>query len=463
MEYSLYCHIPFCKHRCAYCDFNTYAGQEAFIPAYVEALCREIEITGKGLRSFSTTKDTKGTKEESINAEIAERKNDLRGLRGLGGSKNQTIIKTIFFGGGTPSLLAPRQFEQIFRAIHANFSQSEPEISLEANPGTVTLQSLQALREIGFNRVSFGVQSAHPQELRQLERIHDFYDVIDSVKWARQAGFDNMNLDLIFGLPEQSLERWQTTVKRTVDLNPEHFSLYALTIEHGTPFGRWAQRGLISMPDPDLAAGMYEWAGGYLEEQGYRQYEISNWARSVPDVKYQLSGGEDEVSSFACRHNLQTWRNQPYFGCGAGAHGYVGGLRYSNVLRIKTYLDRLSPDHPALYYLIPDHLTPDYRFPAAIHHHPVTRREEMQETMMLGLRLVGEGVAEADFRERFGLGIAEAFPKDVDELLRLGLVEWVDSTLTPCPSPGGRGDGVRLRLTPHARLVANQVFMRFVG
>jgi len=459
-EYLLYCHIPFCKHRCAYCDFNTYAGQEQFIPAYVDALCREIDyVAGSNLTAES--------------AENAENKNDLRDLRGLHGSKNQsgvqshpslkasgeTVVKTIFFGGGTPSLLSQGQFEQIFRAIRDNFNLSEPEISLEANPGTVTCESLQALRKIGFNRISFGVQSAHPDELRQLERIHNFFDVIESVKWARQAGFDNLNLDLIFGLPEQSLERWQETVRRAVNLDPEHFSVYALTVEHGTPFGRWAQRGLLPMPDPDLAADMYEWAGEYLEEHGYRQYEISNWAKDVSSRRLEVGSGEWVMPSFACRHNLHTWRNRSYFGFGAGAHGFAAGVRYSNVLRIKTYIERLISYHQIPDYPSPDHLVPAFPLsPATIHHHRVSRREEMQETMMLGLRLVGEGVTEAAFRERFGVGIAEAFPKEMDELLRLGLVEWIDSLFL-----SGEGPGVRLRLTPPARLVANQVFMQFVG
>jgi len=176
-EYSLYLHIPFCLHRCAYCDFNTYAGQEALIPAYVDALCNEI--------------------------------------RAVASSASERLpAHTIFFGGGTPSLLAPKQFEQILRTLHDHFDLSEPETSLEANPGTVTLASLRDLRRIGFNRISFGIQSAHPDELRQLERIHDYFDVINSVKWARQAGFDNLNLDLIFGLPEQSLDYWQATVRQ---------------------------------------------------------------------------------------------------------------------------------------------------------------------------------------------------------------------------------------------------------
>ena len=152
---------------------------------------------------------------------------------------------------------------------------------------------LRDLRSLGFNRLSLGVQSAHPDELRQLERIHDYFDVIDAVSWARRAGFDNLNLDLIFGLPEQSLDRWQATVKLVLGLHPEHLSLYALTVEHGTPFGRWAKRGLLSVPDPDAAADMYEWAGEALEAAGFEQYEISNWAKPGRQ----------------CRHNLQYWRN----------------------------------------------------------------------------------------------------------------------------------------------------------
>src|ERR1035437_4744006 len=186
MTYSLYFHIPFCSHRCAYCDFNTYAGQERLIPAYVEALCREIEIVGSQFRAFQG--------------------------KGDGGEG----VHTIFFGGGTPSLLSPAQFEQILGKVRDLSDLSDLETSLEANPGTVTLDSLRGLREIGFNRISFGVQSFHPNELRQLERIHDPFDVFNAVRWARQAGFENLNLDLIYSLPEQSLERWQANVRQAV-------------------------------------------------------------------------------------------------------------------------------------------------------------------------------------------------------------------------------------------------------
>jgi oxygen-independent coproporphyrinogen-3 oxidase len=296
---------------------------------------------------------------------------------------------------------------------------------LEANPGTVTLDSLQGLHSLGFNRLSLGVQSVHPDELRQLERIHDFFDVIQSVKWARKVGFENLNLDLIFGLPEQTLSRWQESLRRLVDIGPEHLSLYALTVEPGTPFGRWAARGLLPLPDPDLAADMYEWAGKYLAGQGYEQYEISNWSKP----------------GFQCKHNLQYWRNQPYLGFGAGAHGCAARMRVANVLRIKTYIERFQPDT-----LIPE--PPFPLSPATVNRTRLTPRVEMQETMMLGLRLTQEGVSAAVFQERFGQEMQSVFAKEIGELERLGLLEWV-------------GDG--LRLTPPARLVGNQVFLRFVG
>ena len=426
-EYSLYLHIPFCLHRCAYCDFNTFAGQEALIPAYVDALCNEIRAVASS-------------------------------------APERLPAHTIFFGGGTPSLLAPKQFEQILRTLHDHFDLSEPETSLEANPGTVTLASLRDLRRIGFNRISFGIQSVHPDELRQLERIHNFFDVINSVKWARQAGFDNLNLDLIFGLPEQSIDYWQATVRQVLGLRPEHLSLYALTLEHGTPFGRWAARGLLPTPDPDLAAEMYEWAMDFLAGQGYIQYEISNWAKDVKWHKSKVSASSTDLPLstfnhqplFACRHNLQYWRNQPYLGFGAGAHGYAAGVRYSNVLRIKTYIERCHSS------FVTRHSFP--LSPATVNYHHIAPKTEMQETMFTGLRLTHEGVSAEFFCKRFGVELQEVFGKEIDELVALGLLEWADLTPHP-PFPareGGAGGDRSLRLTARGRLLGNQVFMRFV-
>ena len=362
------------------------------IPAYVDALCKEIEFVGGSLCESG---------------------------------KGQEKVHTIFFGGGTPSLLTPRHIEAIFNSIRESINLNEDaEITMEANPGTVSYENLLELRRIGVNRLSLGLQSANREELRMLERIHDFFDVIEAVASARKAGFRSVNLDLIYGLPEQTLSTWQTTVKRTLGLHPEHISAYALTLEHGTPFGRWAAKGLLPLPDPDLAAEMYDWLSEILEASGYRQYEISNWAKP----------------GYECKHNLQYWRGLPYLALGAGAHGYANGYRYSNVLRIKTYIDRLA-NYPIINYPFP--LTP-----ATVNHHKQSMQDDMSEFMMTGLRLTHEGVSEQEFQRRFGRSLRDVYRHEIDELLRLGLLE--------------KGTGDQLKITRHGRLLGNQVFMRFV-
>ncbi|MGB8980341.1 MAG: coproporphyrinogen-III oxidase family protein, partial [Anaerolineales bacterium] len=330
----------------------------------------------------------------------------------------------------------------------------------EANPGTVSFENLLDLRKLGINRISFGVQSANMEELRMLERVHNFFDVIEAVTLARRAGFDNLNLDLIYGLPGQPLQTWQITVRRILDLHPEHISAYALTLEHGTPFGRWSARGLLPLPDPDLAAEMYEWAGEAFEAAGYMQYEISNWARLRKDEGGRMrekSAREDSSfilhsSSFACKHNLQYWRGLPYLAFGAGAHGYANGCRYSNVLRIKTYIDRLAN------YQTTNYQSAHYQFPlspATVNHHKQTLRDDMSEFMMTGLRLTQAGVSAKEFQARFGRSMFEIYEKEIEELLKLGLIEY--------PSPMGRGvRGEGIRLTKRGRLLGNQVFMRFI-
>lgn len=418
---SLYFHIPFCTHRCAYCDFNTYAGQEEMIPAYVDALCKEVEFVGRG----------------------------LQGIRERGEGR----IHTIFFGGGTPSLLSPKQFASIFQSIRDNFTLThDAEITIEANPGTVSYATLLDLRQIGINRISYGVQSANTEELRMLERIHTFLDVIEAVSNSRKAGFGNLNLDLIYGLPQQTLSTWQTTVKRILDLHPEHISAYALTLEHGTPFGRWSSKGILPLPDPDLAADMYEWLSEILESNGYTQYEISNWAKHVEGQKFKVASEPSTLNmqpstpQFACKHNLQYWRGLPYLAFGAGAHGYANGYRYSNALRIKTYIDRMTNSE------LPITNIPFLLSPGTVNHHKQSIKDDMSEFMMTGLRLTQEGVSEDEFQARFGQSMRDVFGKQIDELLKLGLIETFVG-MDSCPS---------LRLSKHGRLLGNQVFMRFV-
>jgi oxygen-independent coproporphyrinogen-3 oxidase len=399
--YSIYIHIPFCKHRCAYCDFNTYAGQEDSIPAYVDALIREIEFIG-------------------LHAE-------------------QMSIHTVFFGGGTPSLLSAPQFDSIMDALNAAFAfAADAEVTIEANPGTVSPEKLTAIRKAGINRISFGVQSTNTEELRMLEREHDFFTVIEAVSTARKAGFDNLNLDLIYGLPEQTLQTWQTTLQRIVELHPEHISAYALTLEHGTPFGRWSAKGLLPLPNPDLAADMYEYAEEFLESQGYVHYEISNWAMDHGRLTV------DHVTPLlACKHNLQYWRSLPYLAFGAGAHGYADGYRYSNALRIKTYIDRLT-----------NVSTSDMDFPlspATVNQHKQTSKDDMSEYMLNNLRLVHAGVAESDFSLRFGRALLDVYPNEINELIHSGLLEKKTSENSDV-----------FMLTKRGRLLGNQVFLRFV-
>ncbi|MCX6058919.1 MAG: radical SAM family heme chaperone HemW [Chloroflexi bacterium] len=394
---SIYIHIPFCKHRCAYCDFNTYAGQEDSIPAYVSALINEIE-------AVATLKP------------------------------NLINVHTVFFGGGTPSLLSAPQIDSVLKALRAAFTFSaDAEISIEANPGTISPEKLNAIRKSGINRISFGVQSANTEELRMLERIHDFFTVIEAVSTARKAGFDNLNLDLIYGLPQQTLSTWQTTLQRIVDLHPEHISAYALTLEHGTPFGRWSSKGLLPLPDPDLAAEMYEYAEEFLATNGYVNYEISNWAKP----------------NYACKHNLQYWRGLPYLAFGAGAHGYANGYRYSNVLRIKTYIERLSLPSASRHLAFP-------LSSAAVNQHKQTPQDDLSEYMMTNLRLTKAGVTESDFRSRFGNGLLDVYPKEIEELIHNGLLEFAKT------SELLENSEVCLRLTKRGRLLGNQVFMRFI-
>jgi len=390
---SLYIHIPFCRHRCSYCDFNTYAGLDGLIPQYMAALRQEIAWAGQA-------------------------------------AGEKLPVHTIFLGGGTPSLIPAHDLALLLETCDQYFAvQPGAEISLEANPGTVTLDSLKDLRQMGFNRISLGMQSANAIDLALLERQHGTLDVIRAVEWARQAGFSNLNLDLIYGLPAQPLERWQETLETALALQPEHFSLYALSIEHGTPFRKWLEHGLVSAPDDDLAADMFEWACERLEAAGYGHYEISNWGKRV------------DGETLACRHNLQYWRNLPYFGLGAGAHGYVNGVRTANQRGVKAYIQSIAKNQPV-------------GFPggaAAETSLPVDRWTAMQEHMMVGLRLLDEGVSDARFSQRFSVTLKQAFPKQIQQLEQKGLLEWA-----------GDGSDV-LRLSQRGWLLGNQVFSEFVA
>ena len=348
-------------------------------------------------------------------------------------AKRRLSVHTLFFGGGTPSLVPARYYKRLFSQITAQFDLSEQaEISLEANPGTVNQSYLDELREVGFNRISFGMQSAHPQELAVLERTHRFQQVVDAVRMSRRAGFDNLSLDLIYGLPDQTLDRWNFSLDCAMALQPEHLSLYSLTIEEGTRLQKMAMRGIINVPEDDLAAEMYEISSGKLLQAGYQQYEISNWWRNRKD-------GRD----FACRHNLQYWIYAPYLGFGAGAHGFVENTRTANQPDIPGYIRKVQNHQQEL--LFP-------HSPAAEDIQILNEQTRMGEYMMVGLRLTETGVSKKAFFEMFKQNMDNIFSKQLVFLHKKGLLETIPSM-----------DGDHVRLTEKGRLLGNQVFMQFVG
>jgi oxygen-independent coproporphyrinogen-3 oxidase len=345
-------------------------------------------------------------------------------------------VCTVFLGGGTPSILPSRELEKIITSIQREFILIDGvEITLEANPGRLSLAYLKSIREMGLNRISLGMQSANPEDLSLLDRQHDYQQLAGAVNLARQAGFENISLDLIFGIPNQSLTSWQRTLDLGISLHPEHLSLYALSIEPGTPMGNWVNSGLLSEPDPDLAADMYDHAVDELDARGFKQYEISNWA------KHDISG-----KFLTCQHNLQYWRNLPYLGLGAGGHGFAGGVRTQNELNPVEYIRKFSPQSTAKKI----HHDTFPQTPATLKVIPINKEREMRETMMMGLRLTEEGVSKQAFQSRFGDEMQKVFENEIEGLLKLGLLEWEPLT------------GEVLRLTSRGRLLGNQVFMQFI-
>jgi oxygen-independent coproporphyrinogen-3 oxidase len=410
--YSIYIHIPFCRHRCTYCDFNTYSGVEHLIPEYVAALQREII--------------------------------GFRNRRG-----KSLSIATVYFGGGTPSLLDISFLAQIIQVLNSNFHLlPNVEISLEANPGTLSQSYLSDLIDIGINRISLGMQSANSVELSLLGRQHDFENVIDAVMWSRNAGFENINLDLMFGIPGQDLSSFMNTLSHAIRLNPEHISLYSLSIEPKTRLKKWINQGLLAYPDDDLSAAMYEKGDDLLSNSGYIQYEISNWAKisqnsfiGMDDSKIRPERNRIHLK-WACRHNLQYWRNLPYVGFGAGAHGYIDGYRIANVPAPMIYIEKTFTEEFHTEYP---------QTPVTAHVEEINKYTEMAETMFLGLRLTLEGVSRNKFYRRFEQDYFDVFNFQIKQLLSIELIEWVGQ------------HRMFLRLTPRGRLLANRVFREFVG
>ncbi|MCU0490958.1 MAG: radical SAM family heme chaperone HemW [Chloroflexaceae bacterium] len=422
----LYLHIPFCARRCSYCDFNTYANMEDRIEAYVQALCDELRML--------TADRGRETEDRGQAGEMTF----LPGSASVSGLRS-----SVFFGGGTPSMLTLDQFERVLAAAERLVPLAGAEVTIEANPGSVlgndtpALEYLRGLRALGINRLSFGVQSLHDPTLRILGRTHNAADARRCLETAREAGFDNINLDFMFGLPGQSQQQWEATLDEIVTWGADHFSLYSLILEEKTPLYAQVLGGRVSVPDDDATAAMYEAAMGRFAAAGYVQYEISNWAQQLAASSLQsaVSGSELQTANWqlqtvkVCHHNLAYWYNLDYLAAGAGAHGHVYPQRYHDILGIDDYIRAVRAGQRPLAEVV-----------------DLSHADLCAETMFMGLRL-NSGVSRAHFLARCGAALDATYGKTLAELVGLGLLA---------------DDGDSVRLTAQGRMLGNQVFERFV-
>lgn len=392
---SLYIHVPFCQTKCPYCDFNTYQGIESLMPAYLEALTVELTTWGRLL--------------------------------------GRPAVNTVFFGGGTPSYLPGGAIGNLLAAAAAAFRlRPDAEVTIEANPGDLDSVKAGGWLAQGVNRLSLGVQSLDNDLLALLGRRHNAGQAIAAFRAARAAGFANVNLDLMYGLPRQTPAQWQDTLQRLAALEPAHISLYCLTLEEGTPLHRWVEQGKLPQPDPDLAADMYHYAGELLAAREYHHYEISNWARA----------------GLVSRHNLAYWQNRPYLGVGPGAHSCLGGYRFWALDSPRSYVAAVREWAEARPQPLPAPLTAAWLESAG----PVGGHEAIgpdlaaAETMFLGLRLL-DGLDLTQASARLGIDLAARYRSQIEELLALELLE---------------RQGAVIRLSRAAYLIANQVFTRFL-
>lgn len=394
---GLYIHIPFCKARCNYCDFNSYPGKTALMEPYFHALETEIELRAERERDRD-----RGT--GSLSHPGA----------GQGTCPPVPEFSTVFIGGGTPSLAEPRLIYRLMNACRRHFSLAgNAEISMETNPGTLSYENLTGYKACGINRLSIGLQAWQDRLLKGLGRIHSRAEFVENLKLARKAGFRNINVDLIFGLPDQTMNDWIETISNVVSLDVPHISCYSLKIEEGTVFGDRLRTGELEEPDDELDREMYRYAIGRLAKNGYRHYEISNFARP----------------GFECRHNLVYWRAEEYLGIGAGAHSYLDGCRFNNVYGIEDYTDRIEKG-------------------AGFQENEqyIDKAEAMSEYMMLGLRLL-DGVSMEAFKARFGEEPDSVFGEQLAKLEHRQLLE---------------RDGDRWRLTTTGLDFGNSVFIEFL-
>ncbi len=348
---GLYLHIPYCLHKCGYCDFNSHPENREESEIYVSALLSEIEHYAPQLAGKT--------------------------------------VSTVFFGGGTPTLLPPASLDKILGKVKNHYNLSKDcEITIEANPATVKQETLEQIRSFGFNRISIGVQSFDADELKLLERVHSVEEIHTTVDRARLAGFDNLSLDLMSGLPGQSLEKWKSNLQQALKKKPSHISAYGLTIEPATSFFKLQQRGLLSLPHEETQLEMFQATIEIFSSAGLVQYEISNFARP----------------GFECRHNLNYWDNGEYLGLGAGASSYLNGERFKNTNLPSRYIREVQAKGSAVEST-----------------EKLDLLHAMGETIMLGLRRL-KGIPIEEFENRFQISFQKVYGKVIDPLLEEGLI-----------------------------------------
>lgn len=348
---GIYLHIPYCLHKCGYCDFNSHPENREEMEVYVSALLAEVDHYAPQLAGKT--------------------------------------VSTIFFGGGTPTILPPASLDKILGRVKTQFNLStDCEITIEANPATIEQDTLAQIRSAGFNRISIGVQSFDADELKILERVHNEEEIHTTLDRARRAGFDNLSVDLMFGLPDQSPEKWKSHLHQALDKKPDHISAYGLTIEPATSFFKLQERGLLTLPSEETQLEMFQLTIETLKSAGYHQYEISNYARP----------------GFESRHNLNYWDNGEYLGLGAGASSYLNGERFKNINLPSRYIREVQAKGSAVEST--EKLAP---------------LNAMGETIMLGLRRL-KGIAIEDFENRFQISFKKVYGKVIDPLLNEGLI-----------------------------------------
>ena len=378
-ELELYIHIPFCAKKCNYCDFLSAPASVERMSEYTDLLCKEIKSQGSLSKEYR--------------------------------------VVTIFFGGGTPSLIPLEQMERIMNTVKECFELStDCEITMECNPGTVTKEKLRGYYTIGVNRLSFGLQSANNQELKLLGRIHTFEEFVANYQQAREVGFENINLDLMSGLPYQTIETYDATLRKVLELKPDHISAYSLILEEGTPFyERFSEDGEESdaIPEVELDRFMYEHTKKVLLSEGYERYEISNYAKTGKE----------------CLHNIGYWNRVDYLGFGLGASSLLNHIRYKNPDTQESYKEAVMNSK-------------EVRMIEEV----LTKEAEMEEFMFLGLRLC-KGVSRREFYQQFHTPMDEIYGKQVSLLMKQGLLKI---------------EGDMVSLTDYGVDVSNQVFTSFL-